>query len=244
MASAERLAAKETEWSVAVRMAEDFDIHPCQAKAHLEQVVGYLAESGQLPGQTGQVCFSAIAAEEPSGKPLTACRKVQVHLQLVADEDLEALHSHGLSAMRHRRISRLARQAQEQGGLLSVEDLALLTCSSIATLKRDAAVLRKQGDAVPTRGQIREIGGGISHRVEAVRLYLAGVPLAEIERRTGYAPASITGYVAECRRVADLHAKGLRTLDIRKRTGLPAGLIERYVALGGGPGDSLPPPRP
>ncbi len=240
MATAERLAAKETEWSVALRMAEDFDIHPCQAKAHLEQVAGYLAESGQLPGHPGEVCFSAVAADEPSGKPLAACRKVQVHLQLVAEEDIEALHTHGLSAMRHRRISRLARQAQDQGGLLSVEDLALLTCSSVATIKRDLAVLRNKGEAVPTRGQIRGIGGGISHQAEAVRLLLSGVPAADVEQRTGYSGARLRRYLSVCRLVADLHAQGVTAEEIQLRTGLPATLVQSYIEMAEAGGSQAP----
>src|SRR5919106_1777952 len=59
-----------------------------------------------------------------------------------------------------------------QGGLLTVEDLAFLTCSSPATVNRDLAECRVNDIAVPTRGQIRDIGPGVSHKAQVVQLYL------------------------------------------------------------------------
>jgi DeoR/GlpR family transcriptional regulator of sugar metabolism len=97
---------------------------------------------------------------------------VQVSLELAALEDQELLGAKGLAAMREGRLARLARQAQVQGGLLTIEDLAYLTCSSTATVKRDLAACRAKDVAVPTRGQIRDIGPGVSHKAQIVQLYL------------------------------------------------------------------------
>ena len=123
-------------------------------------------------------------SDEPPGKPIVACRKVQVALELAGAEDREVLRDKGLAAMRQQRLARLARQAQVQGGLLTVEDLAYLTCSSTATVKRDLAACRATEVAVPTRGQIRDIGPGVSHKAQVVQLYLWGLQFTEIERRT------------------------------------------------------------
>jgi hypothetical protein len=66
--------------------------------------------------QPGALCYLAVASEEPPGKPIIACRKVQVSLELVTPEDHEVLRGEGLAAMRRQRLARLARQAQVQGG--------------------------------------------------------------------------------------------------------------------------------
>ena len=100
----------------------------------------------------------------------------------------------GLAVMRQGRLARLARQAQVQGGLLTVEDLAYLTCSSTATVKRDLGACRADGVAVPTRGQIRDIGPGISHKAQVVQLYLWGLQFTEIESRTKHSEVSIKRY--------------------------------------------------
>ncbi|HZA77439.1 MAG TPA: DUF1670 domain-containing protein [Acidimicrobiales bacterium] len=131
----------------------------------------YFADYGHVALRPGELCYLAVASEEPPGKPIVACRKVQVALELAAPEDLEVLRT-GLAAMRQQRLARLARQAQVQGGLLTVEDLAFLTCSSPATVKRDLAECRVNDIAVPTRGQIRDIGPGVSHKARVVQLYL------------------------------------------------------------------------
>jgi len=60
---------------------------------------------------------------------------------------------------------------------LTQEDIAakLLNCS-VRTVRRDINALAKRGVIVPTRGQQKDIGPGVSHKVEAVRLFM--------ERRT------------------------------------------------------------
>jgi hypothetical protein len=130
------------------------------AKAHYEQMARYFVAYGQVPARPGELGYLAVAAEEPAGKPIAACRKLQVRLELAALQDVGVLRGKGLAAMRQGRLARLTRQARVQGALLTVEDLAYLTCSSLATVKRDLAALRVRGEAVPTRGQIRDIGPG------------------------------------------------------------------------------------
>lgn len=144
----------------------------------------YFSEYGRLPTRPGELCYLAVDANEPPGKPIIACRKVQVRLELTSLEDQEALRSSGLAAMRQGRLARLARQAQVQGGLVTVEDLAYLTCSSPATVKRDLAACRGRGEAVPTRGQVKDIGPGLSHKAKVVQLYLWGLQFTDIESRT------------------------------------------------------------
>ena len=166
-----RLAAKDAESAIVARICEDFNLTPVLARAHYEQMARYFADYGHVALRPGELCYLAVASEEPPGKPIAACRKVQVALELAAPEDLEVLRT-GLAAMRQQRLARLARQAQVQGGLLTVEDLAFLTCSSPATVKRDLAECRVNDIAVPTRGQIRDIGPGVSHKAQVVQLYL------------------------------------------------------------------------
>jgi hypothetical protein len=154
----DRLAAKDAESAIVARICEDFNMTPLLARAHYEQMARYFSDFGHMALQPGELCYLAVASDEPAGKPIIACRKVQVALELATGEDREVLRGKGLAAMRQARLARLARQAQVQGGLLTVEDLAYLTCSSTATVKRDLAACRSDGVAVPTRGQIRDIG--------------------------------------------------------------------------------------
>jgi hypothetical protein len=227
----ERLAAKDAESAIVARICEDFNLTPVLARAHYEQMARYFADYGHVALQAGELCYLAVAAVEPPGKPIIACRKVQVALELAASEDKEVLRSKGLAAMRQQRLARLARQAQVQGGLLTVEDLAYLTCSSTATVKRDLAGCRGAGVAVPTRGQIRDIGPGISHKARVVQLYLWGLQFTEIERRTRHSEDSIRRYLVDFRQIAALYTRGASIPEIRAATGRSASVIAEYIGI-------------
>jgi hypothetical protein len=226
-----RLAAKDAESAIVARICEDFNLTPVLARAHYQQMARYFADFGQVALRPGELCYLAVASEEPPGKPIVACRKVQVALELATPEDREVLRTGGLTAMRQQRLARLARQAQVQGGLLTVEDLAFLTCSSPATVKRDLAECRANDIAVPTRGQIRDIGPGVSHKAQVVQLYLWGLQFSEIERRTRHSEDSIRRYLADFRQIAALYVRGASIPEIRAATGRSALVIGEYIAI-------------
>lgn len=226
-----RLAAKEAESAIVARICEDFNLTPVVARAHYEQMARYFADYGHVASRPGELCYLAVDANEPPGKPIIACRKVLVRLELAAVEDQEVLRDKGLAAMRQGRLARLARQAQVQGGLLTVEDLAYVTCSSPATVKRDLATCRAGDVAVPTRGQIKDIGPGLSHKAKVVQLYLWGLQFTDIEARTHHSEGSIKRYLADFRQIAALYARGARIPEIRAATGRSASLIAEYIGI-------------
>lgn len=226
-----RLAAKDAESAIVARICEDFNLTPVLARAHYEQMARYFAELGQVPNAPGELCYLAVDVDEPAGKPIVRCRKVQVRLELAAAEDQRLLASGGLAEMRRARLARLARQARVQGGLLTVEDLAYLTCSSPATVKRDLAACRAADVAVPTRGQVKDIGAGLSHKARVVQLYLWGLQFTDIEARTHHSEGSIRRYLVDFRQIAALYARGAGIPEIRAATGRSAALIAEYVAL-------------
>ncbi len=224
-----RLAAKDAESSIVARICEDFNLTPVLARAHYEQMARYFADYGHMALRPGELCYLAVT--EPPGKPILACRKVRFPSSSPRLRTSRVLREHGLASMRQGRLARLARQAQVQGGLLTVEDLAYLTCSSTATVKRDLAVCRAAGTAVPTRGQIRDIGPGVSHKSQIVQLYLWGLQFTEIETRTRHSEGSIRRYLADFRQVAALYARGASIPEIRAATSRSASLIAEYIAL-------------
>src|SRR3990172_4635816 len=97
-----------------------------------------------------------ICAEQKNGNG-TVIRVL--NLTLVAHGDEEILVKKGLRALRHKRIMRLALEAEEQGCLVSYEDLSALLLTSLATLKRDVYYLEAHGSKVPLKGR-RKNGNG------------------------------------------------------------------------------------
>ncbi len=179
----------------------------------------------------GQITKTVVALGEPAGKPLKYCRMVSVNLTIDHDEDIENRQKHGIAVERRNKELRLCDEAIEEGGVLTQEDLALLLGTSLSTIKRDDAYLRKQGVAMLTRGMVEEIGRGVSHKTKAVELYLKNYSLSEIARRMAHSPSSVKRYLESFSVVAFLHKESYPLLTIREITKLSERLIEEYISL-------------
>ena len=65
-----RLAAKDAESAIVARICEDFNLTPVLARAHYEQMARYFADYGQVVVQPGELCYLAVASDEPPGKQI------------------------------------------------------------------------------------------------------------------------------------------------------------------------------
>ena len=163
----ERLEAKSAEEAIIDQIGRDFNLAPFMARTHFEQMQRYFECYLGLKRDVGQMAFLAVSADSPPGQPVSACKRVTIRLTLDCADDLEALRQ-GVAALRRSKIQRLTREAQDQGALLTQEDLARLLCTSRSSVKRDIAQLRAAGIDVPTRGQVKDIGRGVSHKSQIV----------------------------------------------------------------------------
>ena len=84
---------------------------------------------------------------------------------------------------------------------------------------------------MPTRGQMKDIGRGVSHKTRIVGDWLAGYTFSEIKKRRWHTLGSIERYCMGFQRVARLHAHGLGVSEIRVSTGLSERLIREYLEL-------------
>jgi hypothetical protein len=91
--------------------------------------------------------------------------------------------------------------------------------------------LREWGLNIATRGQIKDIGKGISHKSQIVQDYLAGYTFSEIEWRRRHSLGAIRRYCQDFVRVVRLWQKSLSLADIRRTTGLSERLISQYLVL-------------
>lgn len=193
----------------------------------------YFAEPGVGPLRTGQMRFECVAAGEGAGKPLKACRMATVVLTLFEPkEDLVLWHQQGQAARRKALIQRLTEEAREQGGLLSQEDLALLLFSDVRTIRRDIRELREShGIFVATRGQIQDIGPGVSHKGVAIGHWLAGLEAVEVGRRINHTLHAVERYIHTFCRVVFLRRKGFHPLQIALTVGISSGGTQTFLDI-------------
>ncbi|MGH8831087.1 MAG: DUF1670 domain-containing protein [Polaromonas sp.] len=160
-----------------------------------ETVRTYYRREGDL--EPGQLIYLAPAIGERAGrgKTIGRTRLVPVRLSIVADEDLEAIRR-GLRQAERRiiRVRRLAREAHEQGGLLSERDI-----------RHRHGLLARSGQ--PERGHVEGAGGvppapGLPHghgelpphKAAIIRLYLDGMLTPDIARRTYHSKEAVDRY--------------------------------------------------
>jgi biotin operon repressor len=85
----------------------------------------------------------------PVGRTLTDADLVEVTLTLEVPPE-EVVEGEG--SRRRSRLLRLLGQAEEQGGLPTIDHLAAALSVSPATVKRDLQMLRAEGFPIRTRG--------------------------------------------------------------------------------------------
>ena len=226
----ERLEAKTAAKAIVEKLQSDFNLSKIVAQTFFEQMQMHFENFYDQKKETGQLTYLAVSMDSPAGRRIDECERVPVRLTLNTSDDFVALRV-GLARLRQARIVRMTEEAYDQGALLTHEDLACLLCSSLATIKRDVKELRAQDIHVPTRGQIKDIGKGVSHKTQIVNDYVAGYTYSEIERRRRHSIGSIRRYCQDFVRVVRLHHKELNRADIRRALGLSERLIREYVTL-------------
>ena len=226
----ERLEAKSPEEAIIERIGRDFNLAPFMARTQFEQMRRYFEHYLGLERDVGQMTFMAISGDTPPGRPIAESKREPINLTVDSPDDLVALR-HSVAALRQSKIQRLTQEAQEQGALLTQEDLARLLCTSRSTLKRDIAHLRAEGIDVPTRGQVKDIGKGVSHKGRIVGDWLAGYTFSEIEQRRRHSIHSIERYCCDFQRVVRLHVRSLSVAEMRISTGMSERLIKEYLTL-------------
>ncbi len=230
----ERLKEKTVERQFLYEMEKDFELAPATSRAVLEsakQVLLPVVGNGAV-GE-GQMRVTAVSVDEPAGKPLSTMKKVGVVVTVDGGmEDLEVLERFDAVVLRRLRVVRMSEEAMDQGGLLTQEDLSRLLQTDVRTIRRDVAALRGRGEWVPTRGMVKQVGRGQSHKAKIVEMYLRGMTYTEIVRRARHTASAIKRYVESFGRVVVLWEKGVQTAqEIGYVLGVSERLAGEYLEL-------------
>ncbi|MBC7231588.1 MAG: DUF1670 domain-containing protein [Actinobacteria bacterium] len=228
-----RLSAKTLEETFKERIREGLGCSNFEAEAVLETVKEVFFPHSIEDVSPGQMVVLAISAKEPASKPLRDCSFLPVVLTLNAGEEDDLLRQReGVEALRRKQLVRMAREALEQGALLTVEDFAyrIFNCGR-RTVSRDLAALREAGVVVPLRSQQKDIGRALSHRVEAVRLYLERKSYSQIAERIHHSQAAIRNYVTTFAAVAAMTRRGMSAAEIAFVAQISPALVRDYQEL-------------
>ena len=227
-----RLKSKNSRNAIIQKLSTDFNLTPLIAEAYYQQFTQYFQEHANIRLSSGEIAYEAVSSSEPAGKHIRLARKLTVRLKMIdLSTDLDALANYGLAGLRRNRLARITRQAYDQGALLSYEDLAMLLTTSPATVKRDVALLRRQGLFIMTRGTKHDMGPGLSHKTIILDLYFNGYTFSEIEQKTNHSETSVKRYLADFVQVATLYKQNFTQQQIRLIAKKSDRIVREYIQL-------------
>lgn len=226
-----RLQTKTPQQRFVQVLEKEFQFAPKVAKAVLDEAqLNLLGNTKQL--QAGQMRKVLTKRSAPHGRRLQATDLVEVVWTLDAgEEDLRILQGQGASALRRSRIQRLLTEALEQGAAATQEDLAQVLQTSVRTIKRDCAHLQAQGITLPTRGYLRGIGRGQSHKGQIITRWLRGETYDQIALHTHHSLSSIRRYLNSFVQVIKLHRQGFAMEEIAMLAQLSLYLVREYLQV-------------
>ncbi|MCR4406628.1 MAG: DUF1670 domain-containing protein [Anaerolineae bacterium] len=131
--------------------------------------------------------------------------------------------------LRRGRILRLTEEALEQGGVLTQEDLARVLKVDARTIRRDMSILQAEGHLVHTRGAVKGVGRGQTHKVRVIELWLDREGYDKIVRWLHHSAQAIKRYVSTFLRVVVLHRQGRSVEEIAFLTQSSVRLVKDYL---------------
>jgi hypothetical protein len=214
-----RLAVKTLDQIFVMRLKEGMGCSMFEAEAVTDLIkevyFPWIASPTMI--QAGQLALTAVSAAEPGHKPLAQCKMVPIVLTLYAGEEDHQLRlehgRQGIARLRQKQIYRMAHEALDQGALLTAEDLAFrIFNSGLRTISRDLKALAQAGLTVPLRSQQKDAGRAVTHRTQAVELYLKRHTFTQISQRMRHSLSAIANYVVSFAIVA-VHTRDGHPVD-------------------------------
>ncbi len=216
-----------------------YDHGPVVARAIVEDILGIIERCcpERIPPKT--VVWLAVRREwRGRRKGLDVTDLVPVRLRVVAEGEIELLVAPALRrerkacrAFNRARYARWCFEAYEQGGVLTLLDLSLMSGLSehyVGELLREYE--HETGKIIPTRGTVHDIGSAVTHKAEVIRLWLRSESPAQIARALGHSQEAVDRYISDFQKVRLLAPKFPLT-DLPTLAGLSASVVKQYVVL-------------
>lgn len=216
-----------------------YDHGPVIARAIVKDILSTVERcySDHVPPQT--VVWLAVRKERgKKRKGLDVNDLVPVQLKMVNEEEMALLTDKSLRriqearrAFNRTRFARWCFDAFEQGGVLTLLDLCLLSgLSETVVHEHIHAYEAETGKIVPTRGTVHDIGGSVTHRAEVVRRWLRHESPTDIARALNHSQDAVDRYIADFQKVRLLVQK-FSADDLPVLAGLSVSVVKQYLAL-------------
>jgi len=206
-----------------------FGFSRAKAEAYLAMLEDFQSRQVTQGRKPGDVMYYAVAANEPPGKPLAECQMVPVCLPLYDPDDTRYVTADSVMALKWAKLLRLSTAAKAQGACLNQADVAFLLGVEVGVIQRLMQANPKV--VLPLRGNVMDIGPGLTHVRQIITLYLQGYTETEIKQRTGHSYESIEEYIRAFSTVVVLADRGMPASLIRQTMRCSMKLVETHLTL-------------
>lgn len=212
-----------------------FEKGPVLVDAIVDDILQLLEQYYVTPEHqcVGQVIWLAAHKDERQyyGKTMATTRLLPIKLNLLADEDYQLLAEGASMHQRQcQRIRRLFHEAYEQDTLLTYLEVALLIGWNEDTVGEVVRTEREQGNPLPTRGWIHDMGRAPTHKGMIIDLYLRGFLTPDIAARTSHHPQSVDRYIKNFEVVRGL-AQRFSPQEIPQLARIQPCVVDEYLAI-------------
>jgi len=231
----ERLAAKDLDHQFRNRIEQGMGCSPFVSEAIVTVVhdVYLPVLDTQANLKPGQMLFQCLSKRNGSTTRIADAEQITVVLTIDGGRvDQDVRKQKGIDGLRRFRICRLCSEAYNQGGLLTVEDVAyrLLNVGE-RTIVRDLSLIRKEGENPPLRSTIKDMGRTISHKAILIKNWLKGDELSDLNRKYNHSFSAIESYINTFKRVVFLKHEGYTAERIAYMQKISDGLAKTYLDL-------------
>ena len=216
-----------------------YDHGPVTARAIVTDILETVERCypDNIPPQT--VVWLAVRRETKGyRKWIVVTDLVPVRLRVATQEEVKLLvapalrrESKAYRAFNRARYARWCFEAFEQGGVLTLLDLSLMSGLSehyVGELLREYEA--ETGQIVPTRGTVHDMGRSVTHKAEVVRRWLRHESPAKIAREIHHSQDAVDRYLADFQKVR-LLAQKFPLDQLPSLSGLSPSLIREYIVL-------------
>ena len=180
----------------------------------------------------GQIVWNAvdIRTRADSSHP----RFVPVILTIIDEKDVEKLaNGTPMSKIRNNAIARIQNEAYEQGSLLSMRDIGLISWRYDSAISNYRKQYEKQHNIIlPNTGSLQDVGSCISHKAAIIRKIIVEKkdPLT-VARETNHTMQAVDRYLKDFYRVQYCYNDNKNEDFTAKATGLNKFVIKEYFEI-------------
>jgi hypothetical protein len=180
----------------------------------------------------GQIVWNAVSINTRAD--WDNVRLVPVTLTMIDENDIDQLASGvPMSQIAKQSIARITKEAYEQGALLSMRDIGLLTWRNGTAISQYRKQYEKEHDVtLPHPGSLQDMGSCVSHKSMIVRKVEVDKkdPLI-VARETNHSSWAVDRYLKDFNRVRLCHQDGKDAKFISLATGLNKLVVNEYLKI-------------